>query len=170
MLFKSIRAKISTAILIVFSICTLVSVIFYVKVNDTVWSFATLFIVIGAVVFIILLFFIRRIIIKRIEKIEKIVHTASSGDLEVFIDPDFDDEEKVIEIKEAERDTVIRENQKYLLNMQEGMLMVDYGQIISGKYSHYLVSMFDRREIAGQHLSDFIYPDKSSKKEDQIKN
>jgi len=52
------------------------------------------------------------------------------------------------------------ENQKYLQNVNDGLLFVDYGQIISEYYSHSLAEIFDREDIGGQHLSDFLYPQK----------
>lgn len=53
-----------------------------------------------------------------------------------------------------------RENEKYLQNINDGVLFIDYGQIISGYYSRTLAELFDREEIKEQHLSDFLYPDR----------
>lgn len=71
-----------------------------------------------------------------------------------------------IEEREMEvRDSLVREiteseNDKYLLNINEGLLFIDYGQIISDFHSRALKDIIDRSEIGGQHLSDFLYPDK----------
>lgn len=58
-----------------------------------------------------------------------------------------------------------RENSKYLKNINEGLLFIDYGQFISEFYSHALAEIFDRSEISGQHFSDFLYPQKEEEHE-----
>ncbi|MBB6480793.1 ATP-binding protein [Spirochaeta isovalerica] len=67
-------------------------------------------------------------------------------------------EELISHIKAAEND-------KYLLNINEGLLFIDYGQIISKYHSRALGEIFDREEIGGQHLSDFLYPDRNEARE-----
>lgn len=59
----------------------------------------------------------------------------------------------------------VSENDKYLQNVNDGLLFVDYGQIISEYYSRSLADIFDRKDIGGQHLSDFLYPDKEESRE-----
>ena len=71
---------------------------------------------------------------------------------------DRDGEEQINRLMEAEND-------KYLQNINEGLLFIDYGQIISRYYSRALGEIFDRREIGGQHLSDFLYPDRDEERE-----
>lgn len=70
----------------------------------------------------------------------------------------------------ADREKIINsiksiENDKYLLNINEGLLFIDYGQIISRYHSRALGDIFDREEIGGQHLSDFLYPEREKYRE-----
>ena len=58
-----------------------------------------------------------------------------------------------------------QENEKYLQNINDGLLFVDYGQFISDYYSKSLQEIFVRDDVGGQHLSDLIYPDKIEHKE-----
>lgn len=70
------------------------------------------------------------------------------------------DEELRRENSDFARKITERENGRYLQNINDGLLFIDYGQIISPYYSKALEELFDREEIAGQHLSDFLYPDR----------
>ncbi len=176
---KSIQLKITAAILFVFIMCIGTSIIIYIyiEVYNKFWVIASLFAVSGVTISLVLVLLIRKIVLKKIKKIDETVNVASTGDLDVSINVDSSDElgklsssvnsmikdlkrKNERKIEETVNETTIRENRKYLQNIQEGMLMVDYGQIIGESYSQFLVDMFDRKEIAGQHLSDFLYPDK----------
>ncbi|MBN2657816.1 MAG: hypothetical protein JXR86_12205 [Spirochaetales bacterium] len=78
--------------------------------------------------------------------------------------------ESLREREEASREELISriktaENEKYLRNINEGLLFIDYGQIISRYHSRALGEIFDREEIGGQHLSDFLYPNREEARE-----
>lgn len=140
------------------------------------------FVTIGIVIFLMLFTLIRRLIIDKILTIEKTVAVAATGDLDVQITMESSDElgvlsdrinnmitslkeKKQLEIEHTLTETSLKENRKYLQNIQEGLIMVDREMVINENYSRYMKGLFGRDEIAGQVLKDFLFPDEEKESE-----
>ena len=146
----------------------------YDKVNFARIVLTAFFITIGIIIFIMLIYLLRRLVIKRVLAIGKAVSIVATGNLDVQIKMDSKDElgtlsnqintmisslkeKKQLEIENALIETSLKENQKYLKNIQEGLLLVDGNLIISENYSRYLIQMFETEEIAGRKLTEFLF-------------
>ncbi|MDA3809714.1 MAG: HAMP domain-containing protein [Spirochaetaceae bacterium] len=146
----------------------------YDKVNFARIVLTVFFIIIGILLFFILLYLLRKLIIDKILSIGKAVSIVATGDLDIQIEMDSEDElgtlsnqinlmisslkdKKQLEIENALIESSLKENQKYLKNIQEGLLLVDKDLIINENYSKYLKEMFGDKEIAGQKLTDFLF-------------
>lgn len=146
----------------------------YDKVNFARIVLSTFFIAIGFLIFFLLFNLLSRLVIRRILSIGKTVSVVATGDLNVQIEMNDDDElgtlskqintmiyslkeKKQLEIKNALIETSLKENMKYLTNIQEGLLLVDRDLVINENYSKFLTNMFPARDIAGQKLTDFLF-------------
>lgn len=149
----------------------------YDKVNFARMILTTFFVAIGIIIFFILFNMLKRLVIDRVLSIGRTVSIVAMGDLDVQIDMDGTDElgklsdqinrmiislkeKKQLEIENTLIETSLRENRKYLQNIQEGLLMVDSELIINENYSHFLLDMFGKKETAGVKLTDYLFPDK----------
>ncbi|MBI9099084.1 MAG: Hpt domain-containing protein [Spirochaetaceae bacterium] len=147
----------------------------YDKVNMAGIVLTVFFITTGIVIFFMLFTLLRRLVITRVLAIGRTVSIVATGDLDVQIDMNSSDElgtlssqinrmilslkeKKQLEIENALIETTLKENMKYLQNIQEGLLMVDRDLVINENYSQFLINMFGRREIAGKKLTDFLFP------------
>lgn len=176
MLFKTVQQKIMAAVLLLFSISLSISII-------TVLFFKSLLLIITVLIItmiiMILVFFIvlRHSVINKIYMLKEEIDLSVSdeakkgvslntGDefeelanrmnrmIQTIQDKSIGDQNKLID------EITSSENEKYLQNVHDGLLFIDYGQIISEYYSQSLIDIFDREEVGGQHLSDFLYPDR----------
>jgi two-component system chemotaxis sensor kinase CheA len=181
LVFKSIQLKISVVVLfliLIFSGIVFVSIYFNISIPIII-LICTL-----TIVFFFFLFFLitKILVVDKIHLIEQGIDKITMGEDFEFINIDSKDEfhdladrinkmTKIVNDRNLEKresliaETIGIENEKYLSNINDGLLFIDYGQIISEYYSRSLVDIFDRQEIGGQHLSDFIYPDKIEQKE-----
>ena len=146
------------------------------QVNRAGTTLAAFFVTVGVILFAWILFLLRRIIILPVLRIGETVNVAATGNLDVRVDIDSRDEvgelagrvnamisglkeRRELELHNQLIETRLEENRKYLDNIKEGLLLLDGDRRISGQYSVYLTRLFDRRDIAGLTLSEFIYPD-----------
>lgn len=174
--FKSFQQKIAAAVLLLFIITLSVVYYAFLFLESLILLIPiSLFAVCMAdFVFIIVL---RKSVVHKFHLLEKVIDSSLSSDGEKSIVFDSGDEfeelarqlnkmlHTVRERGRVERNNLIEEitlseNQKYLQNVHEGLLFIDYDLIISEYYSLSLAGLFDRQKIAGVHLSDFLYPDK----------
>lgn len=148
----------------------------YSKVNLARIVLSVFFIATGIVIFFMLIYLIRKVVIKKILAIGKAVSIVATGDLDIKIKMESGDElgtlsnqinlmisslkeKKQLEIENALIESSLKENQKYLKNIQEGLLLVDRDLIINENYSMFLKKMFGERETAGRKLTDFLFED-----------
>ncbi len=154
----------------------------YNKVNMARLLLTTFFTVSGIIIFTLLFILLRKLVINKILLIGKSVSVVATGNLDIQIDMETSDElgilsgqlnnmivslkdKKQLEIENALIESSLKENQKYLKNIQEGLLLVDRDLIINENYSHYLINMFGKREIAGLKLPEFLFSYNESNKE-----
>ncbi|MCK5248763.1 MAG: Hpt domain-containing protein, partial [Spirochaetaceae bacterium] len=134
------------------------------------------FITVGIILFTWILLLMRRTIIKPVLDIGATVNIAATGNLDVQVDLDRNDEvgelagrvnhmitglreRRDLELQNKVIETRLEENRKYLDNIKEGLLLLNRERRITGQYSVYLTRLFQRDEIVGSSLTDFIYPD-----------
>ncbi len=134
------------------------------------------FITVGIILFTWILFLMHRTIIKPVLDIGATVNIAATGNLDVQVDLDRNDEvgelagrvnhmitglreRRALELQNKVIETRLEENRKYLDNIKEGLLLLNRERLITGQYSVYLTRLFQRDEIVGNSLTDFIYPD-----------
>jgi signal transduction histidine kinase len=168
--------KITVSVLLVLLISSFLVIISFLIFDSLlpviIISFISLLFSLGIVYLII-----KVVVLDKIYAIQVEVDKVSEADLKHRIEMKTKDEfhnlsrgmnelfKRIHTYHEMERTTLIEEvraseNEKYLENISDGLLFLDYGQIISGYYSRSLRNIFDREEIGGQHFSDFLYPDK----------
>lgn len=173
---KSIQRKFSIVVLLFLSASSAVGIISYLLLE----SILPALLISLAVIFLLSYFFsiaVRILVLNRIFQIEKEIDIVGSGQSDHRFPVNSNDEfDRLADrmnrmlasidgrisrgIKQVTDEITIQENSKYLQNIHDGLLFIDYGQIISDDYSRSLADIFDREEIGGQHLSDFLYPDR----------
>ena len=148
----------------------------YDKVNFARLVLTAFFVAIGIVIFFLLIYLIRRLVITRVLTIGKAVAVVATGNLDVQIEMDTEDElgtlssqinrmitslkeKKELEIENALIESSLKENQKYLKNIQEGLLLVDREMVINENYSRFLSEMFGKKDVSGIKLTDFLFDD-----------
>ncbi len=181
MLFKTVQQKITTAVLLLFSISLSLSVFTVLFFKSLILIISILIITIIIVIFVFSIV-LRHSVLNKIYTLKKEIDLSVSDETKKGISlcsgDEFEElanrmntmirtiqEKSISERKNLIEEITSSENEKYLQNVHDGLLFVDYGQIISEYYSQSLVDIFDREEIGGQHLSDFLYPDKIEYKE-----
>lgn len=134
------------------------------------------FVSVGIILFTWILLLMRRTIILPVLDIGETVNVAATGNLDVQVDMDRNDEvgelagrvnhmisglreRRDLELQNKVIETRLEENRKYLDNIKEGLLLLNMERRITGQYSVYLSKLFQRDDISGLSLSDFIYPD-----------
>lgn len=177
MAVKSVQLKISISVIFLLLMISAVTAgsLLFIQNNALVVVLPPVFT--AFVSMVVLNIILRYVVVNKIYKLEKEIDLVSEGSFNFsFLLKSNDEFEELAERlnkmftsmkdrHERERNTLfeeitILENDKYLQNVNDGLLFVDYGQIISNDYSRSLVDIFDREEIGGQHLSDFLYPQK----------
>ena len=178
---KSIQLKVSTAILLFFILIISVISLSHIFIQSIILQ---ILLPAGTAIisFFILFIILKVLVLNKIYHLESEIDLVTDGDLDHIIKLNSNDEferlgdrlNKLFKVlhqgKQKEKKELIDEitqleNEKYLENINDGLLFVDYGQIISDYYSRSLADIFDRKDIGGQHLSDFIYPEKQEQKE-----
>ncbi len=132
----------------------------------------------GAVIAMVLFGLMRRVVISPVRSIGAVVQTVGQGNLDVAADIRTQDEFGLLAgqintmisgLKDRDRlelenqviDARNQENQKYLDNIGEGLLLIGPDRKISSQYSAYITRLFGTEEVAGRFLDEFVYPDKS---------
>ena len=181
MFLKSVQIKISAVVLILLMFNTAVTVLIMAIINSPVLK--VIFLLSALLILFFTIFVVLRLVVlNKIYQLEREVDIVAGGTLDHTFyfksDDEFEDladrlnnmfstiKKRNIDERAALIDEITAlENEKYLLNVNDGLLFIDYGQIISDYYSRSLVEIFDRDEIGGQHLSDFLYPQKEEQRE-----
>lgn len=105
----------------------------------------------------------------RSEAILKVVYLALGGVVAGFVawrlrdlvirSVSHEQEKNELSVKNRLVEAVNDENRKYLDAIMEGLLLVDESFRVSDQYSRFLTTLFQRDDIAGQNLVDFLFPD-----------
>jgi len=178
---KSIHLKISVIALILFLIFTGVALLSLIFLKSILIISLTLFLT-SVVLFLIMFLIVKALVLNKIYKIEagidRIIAAAPEQNISINSNDEFRDiadrlnnmlsilnERNQSNSERLTDEITTSENEKYLQNINDGLLFIDYGHIISEYFSRSLVDIFDRKEIGGQHFSDFIYPEKEEKRE-----
>ena len=136
------------------------------------------FVTVGIILFTWILLLMRRTIILPVLEIGETVNVAATGNLDVQVEMDRNDEvgelagrvnhmitglreRRDLELQNKVIETRLEENRKYLDNIKEGLLLLNQERRITGQHSVFLSRLFQREgdEIAGLSLAEFIYPD-----------
>ncbi|RKX87349.1 MAG: hypothetical protein DRP70_08635 [Spirochaetes bacterium] len=137
---------------------------------------AVYFVSVGVILFTWILLLMHRTIIKPVLDIGETVNIAATGNLDIQVDLDRNDEvgelagrvnhmisglreRRDLELQNKVIETRLEENRKYLDHIKEGLLLLNSERRITGQYSVFLTKLFMREDIAGLSLADFIYPD-----------
>ena len=148
----------------------------YEQVNRAGTLMTVYFVSVGLVLFAWILLLMRRTVVRPVLKIGEAVNVAATGDLDVRVELDSDDElgmlghqvnhmisglreRRDLELRNRVVETRLQENRKYLDNIKEGLLLLDRDRRISDQYSVFLTRLFHREGIAGLTLPEFLYPD-----------
>jgi signal transduction histidine kinase/HAMP domain-containing protein len=130
----------------------------------------------GGFIALVLFSLMRRVVIAPVQSLGQVVQTVGQGNLDVQAEVRSRDEFGLLSqqintmisgLKEKNRlelensiiETRNRENQKYLDNIGEGLLLIDSERKISPQYSRFISELFGTDDIAGLGLDQFIYPD-----------
>jgi methyl-accepting chemotaxis protein len=130
----------------------------------------------GIFIAIILIRMMQRIVILPIISIGNVVAKVGEGNLDIKTDIKSNDElgllgsklndmiyglkeKRHLELENREIETRNKENKKYLDNINEGLILLNPDLTISKQYSKFITVLFNKEDIYGQRLSDFIYPD-----------
>lgn len=154
------------------------------EINSSRNVLTIFFLITGTVIAFILILMMQRIVIKPVISLGTVVSKVGDGDLDIRTNINSNDElgllgtklnemisglkeKRELELENREIETRNRENKKYLDNINEGLLLLNQDLTISNQYSKFVTVLFNQEEITGLKLSDFIYPDKDSFKEEQ---
>lgn len=142
------------------------------------------FLITGSVIAFILIWMMQRIVVKPVILLGSVVSKVGDGDLDIRTNIKSNDElgllgtklnemisdlkeKRELELENIEIETKNRENKKYLDNINEGLLLLNQDLTISKQYSKFVTVLFNRKDITGLKLSEFIYPDAVSFQEER---
>lgn len=154
------------------------------EINSSRNVLTIFFLITGTVIAFILIWMMQRIVVKPVISLGTVVSKVGDGNLDIRTNIKSNDElgllgtklnemisglkeKRELELENREIETRNRENKKYLDNINEGLLLLNQDLTISNQYSKFVTVLFNQEEITGLKLSDFIYPDKNSFKEEQ---
>jgi len=142
------------------------------------------FLITGSVIAFILIWMMQRIVVKPVILLGSVVSKVGDGNLDVRTNIKSKDElgllgtklnemisglkeKRELELENREIETRNRENKKYLDNINEGLLLLNPDLTISKQYSKFVTVLFNREDITGLKLSEFIYLDSVNFQEEQ---
>ncbi len=146
------------------------------QINSARNMLTVFFLITAIVISIILIWMMQRIVIKPVLSISSTVAEVGNGNLDIrshiksrdelgLLGSKLNDmisglkEKRHLELENREIETRNKENKKYLDNINEGLLLLNPDFTISKQYSRFVTVLFNREEITGLKLSEFIYPD-----------
>lgn len=155
----------------------------YSKISSARQILFFFFLGIGIFIFMGILFLLRQMIIKPVLQIGSVVSMVGGGNLDVGIQLKQRDElgnlatrinqmidglkkSKELELENTRIEASLKESRKYLDNINEGLLLLDRELKITSEYSTYLLDLFEKDNIKGLSLEDFIYGETHPSKEE----
>ena len=146
----------------------------YERINGARNTLTLFFVATGVLLAAVIIFILRRIVIRPLLSIGATVTEVGEGNLNMRIQIKSRDElgrlgteingmivgleeKNRLEIENSVIEARNEENRKYLDNINEGLLLTNRDQIISEQYSTFLESLFGTTDIAGRTLSEFVF-------------
>jgi HAMP domain-containing protein/HPt (histidine-containing phosphotransfer) domain-containing protein len=148
----------------------------FIQITNARNVLTVFFLITGIFIAVILIRMMQRIVLKPVLSIGSVVAKVGAGDLDIRTNIKSNDEfgilglklndmisdlkdKRNLELKNREIETRNRENKKYLDNINEGLLLLNPDLTISKQYSKFVTVLFQKQDITGLKLSEFIYPD-----------
>lgn len=149
------------------------------QINNSRNILTLFFLITAFAISVILILMMQKIVVKPIISIGRVVAKVGAGNLDIQTNIKSNDElgllgsklnemisglrgKRILELENKEIETRNRENKKYLDNINEGLILLNPDLTISKQYSKFVTVLFNRKEITGLKLSEFIYPDADS--------